>query len=338
MARSFHHMTLMRVARLILALALMGLATGLGSQASSRGARFGDTRHGSEAMLRMAVQSASTSVAEPAPGRVIPTATSRAISGPGPPPMGVTAWGPVFVGPRTTTREAPPAALPAPPQNLIASAEVASAAAAQDRTAWFKYRGSPEYAVLGTSVEGRAITALRVGQGDSLVVLVGGIHQGAEGATTDVVNGLIAALAADPDLLPPNVTVVAIPAANPDGRVLRSRLNARAVDLNRNWPTEDWTDPAVAGSMLVSAGEAPLSEPETAALYRYFEGARPDLVLSWHGNASAVEGNDIEAAEILAASFSDSAGYNLLEKWPYYPITGEMNRCACGDRNPGVRR
>jgi Zinc carboxypeptidase len=227
--------------------------------------------------------------------------------------------------PQVAPTRVPPTATPVP--SATATPQVYRfymAALIREDDAWRRDSAGNEFTVLGWSVEGREIVAYRAGDGERVVVLVGGLHQGPEGATTEVVEGLLAALLADPGLVPEELTVVAIPVANPDGAALGTRRNARDVDLNRNWPTGDWTDPAIHGGEIVSAGEAPLSEPETASIYRYFEATRPLLVMSWHGYASIVEGNDIALAEELAGVFADAAAYELLEKWPYYPITGEM--------------
>lgn len=228
-------------------------------------------------------------------------------------------------GPQVAPTRVPPTAtlVPSPTPTPEIYRSFVPSLIREDNT-WQRDAKGVEFAVLGSSVEGREIIAYRVGDGTRLVVLVGGLHEGAEGATATVVDGLMAALLANPEFVPERLTVVAIPVTNPDGDVLGTRLNARGVDLNRNWPTADWTDPAVHGNDIVGAGEAPLSEPETAALYRYFLASRPALVVSWHGYASIVEGNDIVAAEEFAGAFADGAGYKLLEKWPYYPVTGEM--------------
>ena len=71
-------------------------------------------------------------------------------------------------------------------------------------------------------------------------------------------------------------------------------------------------------------GAAPLSEPETAALYQFIAALQPYLVIGWHGYASVVEGNDLEAAERWASDFAGAAGYDVIEAWPFYVITGEM--------------
>jgi len=225
-----------------------------------------------------------------------------------------------------TTKAAPPTITPTPPPPTSTPEVYRSFAVAlvREDQAWQTDDAGHQFAVIGHSVQGRPLVAHRVGAGPRTIVLIGGLHQGAEEATSKAVQGLFTAIAATPELVPGGLTIVAITVANPDGLELGTRLNARSVDLNRNWPTDDWTTPAVHGDTTVSAGDAPLSEPETSALFSYFQSTKPALVASWHGYASIVEGNDIAFAETLAGVFAEAAGYDLLEKWPYYPITGEL--------------
>lgn len=178
--------------------------------------------------------------------------------------------------------------------------------------------------VLGTSIEGRPIEAHLLGAGPRLVVLIGGLHTGEEAETVAIAGALLAHFRANPGAIPPAVTLAIMPVANPDGLAAGTRVNARDVDLNRNWPTADWQDPAIHGEEVVSAGPTPLSEPETAALYAFLAERRPELVVAWHGYASLVEGNDLPAAEAYAATFAAATGYEYIEEWTFYPITGEL--------------
>lgn len=82
-----------------------------------------------------------------------------------------------------------------------------------------------------------------------------------------------------------------IPCANPDGLMSRpaSRVNARGVDLNRNFPSADWARKALAYWTQRTGkdprrypGPSSLSEPETRWLQQQLHEFRPDAVVSIH--------------------------------------------------------
>jgi protein MpaA len=84
--------------------------------------------------------------------------------------------------------------------------------------------------------------------------------------------------------------VVVAPLVNPDGffRKSRTRVNARGVDLNRNLPTKDWEEKAIARWKKYGSnprrfpGKMPNSEPETAFQITLIERYRPQKILSIH--------------------------------------------------------
>jgi murein peptide amidase A len=82
-----------------------------------------------------------------------------------------------------------------------------------------------------------------------------------------------------------------LPAVNPDGLLKRpaTRVNARGVDLNRNFPTDNWEKDAPRYWVKYTnrdprryPGPAPLSEPETRWVHAEMEAFKPDLIISVH--------------------------------------------------------
>ena len=82
-----------------------------------------------------------------------------------------------------------------------------------------------------------------------------------------------------------------IPVLNPDGLLAKSptRVNARGVDLNRNFPTTNWHQEApqywekkTKRDPRRFPGAAPLSEPESLWLHDELTRFKPDVIISIH--------------------------------------------------------
>ena len=80
-----------------------------------------------------------------------------------------------------------------------------------------------------------------------------------------------------------------IPIANPDGLAKKTRMNARGVDLNRNFPSLDWD--ALAHKYWVekknkdprrNPGTSGGSEPETKCLMEHLTDFKPDFIVAIH--------------------------------------------------------
>ena len=89
--------------------------------------------------------------------------------------------------------------------------------------------------------------------------------------------------------LAPRSTWRIIPVANPDGLMLRTRTNARRVDINRNFPTKNWHHLAqkiwrerYRSSWRKYPGSTPASEPETRCLMAHIQEFAPDFIISIH--------------------------------------------------------
>ena len=80
-----------------------------------------------------------------------------------------------------------------------------------------------------------------------------------------------------------------IPVANPDGVALKTRTNASGVDLNRNFPTADWSSDAqnfwkkeAHGSVRKFPGSTAGKESEVQCVIKHLEDFKPDFVISIH--------------------------------------------------------
>lgn len=125
----------------------------------------------------------------------------------------------------------------------------------------------------GRSVEGRRLVVQRRGSRDAerRILVVGQIHGDEPGGRR-----VIAALRRR--RAPEGSAIYTIASANPDGAAARTRVNARGVDLNRNFPG-DWR-PGPRGRY--HPGRRAGSEPETRWVRRVVRTVRPDVTVWFH--------------------------------------------------------
>jgi murein peptide amidase A len=130
--------------------------------------------------------------------------------------------------------------------------------------------------LLGRSVEGRAITAVEVGDPSDTTVLVVGCIHGNEPAGIAVARRL-------ERLSPKGIDLWIVPDLNPDGRAANTRGNAHGVDLNRNFPYR-WRP--MHG--VYASGPRPLSEPEARIAYRLILRIQPTVAVWFHQHLDLV--------------------------------------------------
>jgi predicted deacylase len=180
---------------------------------------------------------------------------------------------------------------------------------------------------IGRSVQGRDITLRTFGSGPKHVVLIGGLHTEHEDNSRAIAEMVAEYFGQHAGAVPSSVTLHIIPSANPDGTALGAHTNANGVDLNRNWPADDWSPDAChprTGCRAGLGGPAPLSEPETFALYHFLAGVRPEITLVWHAHGPLVEANEVPGADAYANIYANAAGYGYIEEWSAYRITGQL--------------
>lgn len=80
-----------------------------------------------------------------------------------------------------------------------------------------------------------------------------------------------------------------IPVLNPDGVKYKTRTNANKIDINRNFPTKDWSTGAIESWKRTTKsnprrypGDMGGSEPETKCALHHLEDFQPDFIVSVH--------------------------------------------------------
>lgn len=156
----------------------------------------------------------------------------------------------------------------------------------------------PRYIELGKSVKGTPILAAIFGNGKKRVIIFGGIH-GNESDSSIVAKALMGSFFQE--TAPEELTVIVVPDANPDGLLANTRVNARGVDINRNFPSTSWKSEYLDENQF--PGMQPASEPETVALLKLLESSPPDFIITLHAAMGCVnwDGPGEQLARVIAS-------------------------------------
>ncbi|MBS1985112.1 MAG: DUF2817 domain-containing protein [Bdellovibrionales bacterium] len=248
------------------------------------------------------------------------------------------------------TPEAPPAL--APQQLLCAEIEHLYA-----RQGW----GQSEcdkipFEIFGQSVQGRPLLSFRTARppkenqkvpkgASKLTVVQCGIH-GDELPSLAMCFKLIHEILIDKKQIPPGHRLVVQPLLNPDGMfgTKPTRNNANGVDINRNFPTKNWTKEAQAswkkldhGDRRKFPGERANSETETQAIASFVEREHPQKIISIHTplgflDLDARGGNPDRdrRARYLAINMVKNSGNYKFRTFGFYP--GSLGNFAGNER------
>jgi len=136
---------------------------------------------------------------------------------------------------------------------------------------------------IGTSSDGREITAMRFGDGPRTVMVVGQTHGDEEG-------GLRVALRAQSQPIPDGVTLWIVPTMNPDGSVEDTRFLSNGADPNRKAP----------------------EQIEQLAVYDFALDIQPTLTIWYHQNYGWVGASG--ASVLPAKRYQDLTGLGNLRR------------------------
>lgn len=147
-----------------------------------------------------------------------------------------------------------------------------------------------------------------------------------------------------------NKVVLVSPIVNPDSYFKKTptRINARGVDPNRNFPTDDWMLEArkiwltkFKKDKRRNPGTRPNSEPEVIFQVNLIKRYNPDKIVSVHSpltildydgpSVAASNGMDgAKAHDLLIQMSKDASGYNIKD-YPFFP--GSLGNWAGQERN-----
>ena len=147
--------------------------------------------------------------------------------------------------------------------------------------------------VYGKSVEGNPLTVWLPETNKPDILVLASIH-GDEAETTVVLSDALRSISPD------GLKNAAILCGNVDGLARGTRGNARGVDLNRNFPTANWSPEPVyyksrgnePQDIELSPGEHSASEPETKALLSLLEQLKPRAVVTLHSALACIDDAD----------------------------------------------
>lgn len=161
----------------------------------------------------------------------------------------------------------------------------------------------------GVSQQGRSLMMYKFGSSGPVTLYVGAIH-GNESSSSTLLQAWVEELESNPDRLK-SKQIVVVPTINPDGLAAGLRTNSRGVNLNRNFPTSNWTKDIkdTDGNHKGGGGSRPLSEPEASALARLTARLQPRLIASFHAVGSLTSGDSGAISATYAATYASMVGY-----------------------------
>lgn len=177
---------------------------------------------------------------------------------------------------------------------------------------------------LGTPIDLYASAPFEELRSQKPILLMGGVH-GDEPEGVRLANETLAWLKTQSknDVAP----WILIPCLNVDGLTNQSRSNANGVDLNRNYPSKDWT--AHYEKIRYFPGPSAASEIEVQGIVELISEFEPRLLIHCHSWNPCIVGTG-PRSKVDARRLSESSGYALVEEIGY-PTPGSLSRYGWHD-------
>lgn len=121
---------------------------------------------------------------------------------------------------------------------------------------------------------------------------------------------------------------IVIPCLNPDGIQNKTRTNGNGVDLNRNYPSRDWS--AEYSQPRYHPGSHPGSEPEIQGLLSLIQKHQPKMIIHCHAWQPCIVYAGAPARS-AAEALGRSSGYEVRDDIGY-PTPGSLSRYGWFDQ------
>lgn len=180
---------------------------------------------------------------------------------------------------------------------------------------------------LGTPIELYASESLDALRGQKPILLIGGVH-GDEPEGVRLAQDTLKWLLEQTRLGQRLVPWVVIPCLNVDGYQRGTRVNGRGVDLNRNYPSRDWS--SAFEKERYFPGSAPASEPEIQGVVELIQTLQPRLLIHCHSWEPCIVATGEQALRD-ARRLSRSSGYKMVPEIGY-PTPGSLSRYGWHDQ------
>ena len=156
-------------------------------------------------------------------------------------------------------------------------------------------------------------------QKENCILIIGVVH-GDEPQGEFLINNFL-----KNNAIPQNILF--IPSLNPDGQQLETRTNANGIDINRNFPTQNWE---LTERNRYFGGDSPNSEIETQFIIKIVEKYAPKLIITLHTPFKIVnfDGDAQEISEKIAKIFNYPVETSI-----GYPTPGSFGTWAGIERN-----
>ena len=169
--------------------------------------------------------------------------------------------------------------------------------------------------LFGVSSQGLPIIAYHLGKQGPVILILGGVH-GDEPEGNYIALGLLKKFL---NKFPYKLRLCLVPCFNIEGSLTCQRTNARKVDLNRNLPSQSWTNKFE--KKRYNPGSQPASEAENKALVKWIEKNKPKLILSLHSWEPMINTNGNCQPE--AGLMAKATGYKIARHIGY-PTPGSL--------------